>query len=222
VKKALRVLVYAVILAVGLVGLRNWSVSVAHAQAPATGGPLQTTGTWNVDPAHTSVNFAIRHFGISLVHGRFDKFAGTIVANAEHPEKSSVQFAIQADSIDTNVKMRDDDLRGANYFDVAKFPQITFQSTGIKTVKKGDYVAVGNLTMHGVTKEISLPFHPMGPIKDRSGGSRAGLVTELRLSRLDYGVGGSMPMDNGEMPIGKDVDISISLEAVSAKPATTG
>ncbi|HEY3411785.1 MAG TPA: YceI family protein [Armatimonadota bacterium] len=207
-------------LAIGLGIAANWRGATTYAQTPVA-NTLQTTGTWTVDPMHTSVNFVIRHFGISLVHGRFDDFAGTIVANAEQPEKSSVKFTIQAASVDTNVKMRDDDLRSANYFDVAKFPTITFESTAVKKGKGGQFVAVGNLTIHGVTKEVSLPFRPVGPVKDTFGGTRAGLVTAIKLNRLDYGVGGVKLMDNGSLDIGKEVDVDISLEAVPAKPAAT-
>ena len=219
-KHRLRLVVLTGMLVVGLGIAANWHGETTHAQAPAPSA-LQTTGTWTVDPMHTSVNFAIRHFGISLVRGRFNEFAGTILANAEHPDKSSVKFTIQAASIDTNVKMRDDDLRSANYFDVAKFPEITFESTAVKKGKRGEFVAVGNLTIHGVTKEISLPFRPAGPIKDTFGGTRAGLVTAIQLNRLDYGVGGVKLMDNGSLDIGKEVDIAISLEAVPAKPVMT-
>lgn len=219
-KHGTRFAILTATLALGLGIAANWRGEATHAQTPGPSG-LQTTGTWRVDPMHTSINFAIRHFGISLVHGRFDDFAGTIVANAENPEKSSVKFTIQATSIDTNVKMRDNDLRSTNYFDVAKFPTITFESTSVKKGKPGEFIAVGNLTMHGVTKEISLPFRPMGPIKDSFGGSRVGLVTAIQLNRIDYGVGGSTLMPNGSLDIGKEVDVDISLEAVPAKPAAT-
>jgi polyisoprenoid-binding protein YceI len=212
-------IIVAGVLAAGAVLLGNAGPTGKPALAAATAAKIPATGTWTVDPAHTSINFAIRHFGISLVHGRFDTFSGTIVADEAQPEKSSVEFTIQANSVDTNVKMRDDDLRSANYFDVAKYPEITFKSTSVKTAKHGEYVAVGDLTIHGVTKQISLPFKPYGPIKDSFGGTRGGLVTHIQLNRLDFGVGGSTVLENGSLDIGKEVDVDISLEAVPAKPA---
>ncbi|HEY3268963.1 MAG TPA: YceI family protein [Armatimonadota bacterium] len=209
-------------LALGLAALGNWSAPATHAQTPglASAPIAPLTGAWAVDPAHTNVNFAIRHFGISTVRGRFDDIAGAISADAAHPENSSVQFTMQAASVDTNVKMRDDDLRSANYFDVAKYPTLTFQSTKVRKGKRGSYVADGDLTIHGVTKAISLPFRVSGPIRDAFGGSRIGLETGIRLNRTDFGVGGTDKLANGAMDIGTDVDVTISLEAIPAKPAT--
>ena len=201
-----------------LVGAWTGSRSGVQAQAPAAAIPL--TGTWTIDPAHTNVNFGIRHFGISQVRGRFDDVAGTIVADAAHPEQSSVQVTIQSASINTNVKMRDDDLRSANYFDAAKYPQITFQSTKVEKAKDGGFIADGNLTIHGVTKTVALPFHVSGPIKDPFGGTRFGLETEVHLNRIDYGVGNGQTIANGDFAEGKDVDVVISVEAVPAKAPT--
>ena len=195
-----------------LAGVWTSSQSPAHAQAKAAQVPL--TGTWAVDPMHTNVNFAIRHFGLSQVRGRFDDVAGTIVADAAHPDKSSVQITIQTTSINTNVKMRDDDLRSDHYFDAAKYPQITFQSTKIERGRAGGFVADGDLTIHGVTKTVALPFHVAGPIKDPFGANRFGLETEVHLNRLDYGVGNGQLLPSGDMAIGNDVDVVISLEAI--------
>ena len=184
---------------------------------PATvGTSAPIKGSWTVDPAHTNTTFTIKHMGISLVRGRFNEFAGTIVADPAHLDKSSVQFTIQAASIDTQVKMRDDDLRGATYFDVAKYPTITFQSTRIEK-KKHDYVAYGDLTIHGVTKPVALPFTISGPIHDPFGGVRFGLLTNIHLNRLDYGVGGADKFSTGVLAIGNDVDVAISVEATPAK-----
>lgn len=181
---------------------------------------LPLTGTWTVDPWHTNVNFAVRHLGISLVRGRFDEVSGTIVADSDHPEKSSVQITIPTASIDTNVKMRDDDLRSDHYFDAAKYPQITFTSTRVEKVKDG-FLAHGNLMMHGVTKEIALPYHISGPIKDPFGGTRFGVETAIHLNRKDFGIGGQDALPNGDLAIGNDIDVTISLEATppTQKPA---
>lgn len=207
----------ATVLTLTLIGAWNSSQTPARAENTAGAAP-PITGTWAVDPAHTNINFSIRHFGISQVHGRFDDFAGTIVADGAHPEKSSVQFSIQTAGINTNVKMRDDDLRSANYFDAAKYSQITFQSTSITRGRRGNFVAQGNLKIHGVTKQVALPFNVSGPIKDPFGGTRFGLETEVHVNRLDYGVGDGKKLTSGDFAIGNDVDVIISLEAVPAKP----
>ncbi len=200
-----------------LAGAWTSATTGVQADAPVATASLPLTGNWTIDPAHTNVNFGIRHFGISQVRGRFDDVAGTIAADATHPEKSLVQVTIQSTSIDTNVKMRDDDLRSDHYFDVAKYPTITFQSTQIKKGKNGGFVANGNLTMHGVTKTVALPFHVSGPIKDAFGGTRFGLETAVHVNRLDYGIGNGQALADGDMAIGNDVAIVISVEAVPAK-----
>jgi polyisoprenoid-binding protein YceI len=192
----------------------------AFAQAPAPAvpeKPASLTGTWSVDPVHTSVTFTIPHFGISSVPGRFDEASGTIIAVTDHPEKSSVQFTIQTASLNTNNTYRDNDVKSKNYLDVATYPTITFQSTSVSKAGHGTFVAVGNLTMHGVTKQISLPFTLMGPILDPFGSSRIGVETHIVLSRLDYGVGGNDQLADGSFAIGKDVDVTIDLEATPAK-----
>ena len=211
----LRAALGAAAFGLALAGAWTSSLPGVHADAPAAAIPL--TGNWTIDPAHTNVNFGIRHFGISQVRGRFDDVAGTIVADAAHPEKSSVSVTIQTASINTNVKMRDDDLRSANYFDATKYPQITFQSTKIEKGKNGGFIADGDLTIHGVTKTVALPFHVSGPIKDPFGGTRFGLETEVHLNRTDFGVGNGQTIADGDFAEGKDVDVVISVEAVPAK-----
>jgi len=191
----------------------------ADTPGATTLAPVPLTGNWVADPMHTNVVFTIQHLGISLVRGRFDDMAGTISADSEHPEKSSVQFTIQTASIDTNVKMRDDDLRSKNYFDAATYPTITFVSTSVEKGKHGGYVAHGDLTIHGITKNIALPFTINGPIHDPFGGVRFAVLTHVVLNRQDFGVGGHDVISNGSLAIGNDVDIDISLEAVPPKPA---
>src|SRR5215471_764916 len=119
--------------------------------------------TYNIDPAHSTVGFAVTHLVINTVHGKFDEFAGSVTVNGNQIEEA--KGTIQTKSVNTGVQMRDKDLRSPNFFDVEKYPTITFQS---KTAKKqGDEtVLTGDFTMHGVTKEISLPLKLKGPIKD--------------------------------------------------------
>jgi len=171
---------------------------------------------------HTSVGFSVEHFGISMVHGRFNSFEGIIDADPAHLDKSKVRFTIVTSSIDTNVKMRDDDLRSANFFDAAKYPAIVFQSTRIRKARAYDatsarYTAYGNLTMHGVTKEIAIPFVVRGPITDPHGNRRIGIMMNLNVRRLDFGIGGARKMATGVLAIGNDVNVNISLEAMPEK-----
>lgn len=201
----------------GLVTLLVAPVSSTKADTTAKAAPAPSiNGDWTVDPAHTSVNFSIKHMGLSVVHGRFGDVAGSITADSKNLGKSTVQFTIQTTSINTDNGQRDTHLKSADFFDVAKFPTITFQSTHISKAK-GGYVATGNLTVKGVTKTVRLPFTIEGPIAmpaQMGGGARFGLVTNTTIKRSDYGVG--MPKYGPPM-LGDDVTVEISLEAVTAK-----
>lgn len=207
----------------GLIAFGGWTAGDARAQTPAAkaAAPVPSTGTWTIDPAHSNVNFAIRHMGISTVRGRFDDVAGTIVADAANPEKSSVQVTIKTASIDTDIKMRDDHLKSPDFLDAAKYPEITFRSTRIEKRQNGGFVAHGNLTMHGVTKPVALPFKVAGPIADPQAGGRFGVETQVRLNRQDYGIKYGQVLGNGALAIANDVDVTISLEAVPARKTAT-
>jgi polyisoprenoid-binding protein YceI len=157
--------------------------------------------------------------GISTVRGRFDDVSGTIVADAANPAKSSVEVVIKTASIDTDVKMRDDHLRSPDFFDAAKYPEITFRSTRIEKTRNGGFIARGNLTMHGVTRDVTLPFKVAGPIADPQAGGRIGVETQVRLNRQDYGIKYGQVLGNGALAVANDVDVTISLEAVPAKTA---
>ena len=166
---------------------------------------------------HTSIGFSVQHMVVSHVQGRFDKFAGSIVADSKDLSKSAVDFTIQAASVDTNVPARDAHLRGADFFDAAKYPTITFKSASIEKKDDGSYVAHGPFTMHGVTKTVDLPFTVIGPIKDAFGMIRLGMQSKLRVNRQDYGVKWNQNLDSGGVVVGNDVDIEINLEATAAK-----
>ncbi len=211
-------LLYATSLVAAVTQAQGTSEAAKPAPSPARQTPpVKLTGTWQVDPMHTNINFAVRHSGVNLVRGRFNDFSGTIVADGEHISKSSVQIAIQAASIDTGVVPRDNHLKTADFFDVATYPQITFQSSRV-TKKGSSYVAHGTFTMHGVSKEIDLPFQLSGPVKDGFGTPRIGVQSKLRINRQDYGVKWSQALDNGALAVGNDVDIEINLEAIPPKP----
>ncbi len=168
-------------------------------------------GDFTIDPAHTSIGFDIGHLGLSRVQGRFSKPVGSIHADAKNVSRSSVTINIDAASIDTAVAPRDTHLRSPDFFDVAKYPEITFVSKSIR--KRGSsYIAAGDLTIHGVTKMVSIKFKVYGPIKDPWGKTRIGMVSEpLTIHRSDF----AMTHDQGS--ISDDVIIRLSLEATLNK-----
>jgi polyisoprenoid-binding protein YceI len=180
--------------------------------------------TWSVDKAHSDVTFQVRHF-VTKVRGRFTDFAGTIVANAAKPEASSVEFAIKTTSIDTDNEYRDKDLRSANFFDVEKFPEITFKSTRVSPAGKDRYAVTGLLTMRGVSKEVVLPVSDLGsmPTKDRQGRETAkgGFATSVTINRKDFGITWNQAVDSGGFVLGDDVTIEINIEANKQVPGAS-
>jgi polyisoprenoid-binding protein YceI len=173
--------------------------------------------TFTVDPVHSSVSFKVRHL-VSKVSGSFKEFSGTIVGNPREPVGASVTFTIKAASIDTLNPDRDKHLNSPDFFDAAKFPEITFKSTKI-TPRGGDrYEAAGIFTMHGVSKEVLVPVTFGGLAKDPWGDERAGFSIALTLNRKDYGINFNKVLDAGGMMLGDDVEVSIELEAVKKGP----
>jgi polyisoprenoid-binding protein YceI len=179
--------------------------------------------TFAVDPTHSEVSFQIRHM-VSQVRGRFNDFSGTVQLDAKNPAASSVDFHIKAASIDTNVADRDKHLRSADFFDVEKFPEITFKSESIQAAGKDKYNVTGTLTMHGVSKKVTLPVTLGGEVKDPWGNTRAGFEIETTLDRKAYGIVWNKALDNGGVMLGDDVKVAINLETVkkSDKPAAKG
>ena len=165
---------------------------------------------YKIDPVHSTLGFSVRHLGISTVPGKFTDFAGVISYDEKDPAKSSVKVTIKTASIDTGNGTRDKDLRSDNFFDAAKYPEITFQSTEVK--KSGDdWIAVGSFTMKGVSKTIELPFTLSGPVKDPWGSQRIGVESSTKLKRSEYGI----TADKGL--VGEDIKISLTVEAAAAK-----
>jgi len=183
--------------------------------------PALAQDTWSVDKAHSEIGFQIRHF-VTKVRGRFTDFSGSIVADPAKPESSSVEFAIKAASIDTDNENRDKDLRSNNFFDVEKFPEITFKSAKVKSAGKDRYEVSGTLIMHGVSREVTLPVTFLGsvPTKDREGreGAKAGFETSLTLNRKDFDITWNRALDTGGAMLGDDVLVQINLETNKARP----
>jgi len=210
---------------------RNSSVAALAAAVLLTAASgFAATETFNFDKNHTLVGFRIRHF-VSKVEGRFKDYEGVIVLDRQNPAASKVDLTIQAASIDTASENRDKDLRSANFFDVEKFPTITFKSTKV-TPKGGDnYDVTGDFTMHGVTKTITVPVKHGGFMKAGQG-EKAGFETvNFTINRKDYGITWNRTMDAGSVMLGDDVEINVQVEAnkksdeakpAAAAPAKTG
>lgn len=178
---------------------------------------LQAADTWSVDKTHSEASFQVRHF-VTNVRGRFADFGGTIVADPAKPENSSVEFKINAASVDTGVADRDKHLRTPDFFDVEKFPEITFKSSAVKPAGKDAYDVTGTLTIRGVSKEVKLPVAYLGSAADPSGNQRAGFETGITINRKDYGVNWNKALDQGGFVLADDVKIAINIEAVKKKP----
>jgi polyisoprenoid-binding protein YceI len=164
---------------------------------------------WQIDPNHTAAQFSVRHMGISTVRGAFTKVSGTAQYDPADLSKTSVDATIEASSVDTRVSMRDDDLRSPNYFDVAKYPTIKFKSKSVQAAGEGKLKIVGDLTIHGVTKEVTLDVDgPSAPVTDPKGNSHVGASASTTVNRKDFGVGGSSNM------VGEDITITIDVELV--------
>ncbi|MBA3543740.1 MAG: YceI family protein [Chthoniobacterales bacterium] len=171
--------------------------------------------TYKIDPVHSSISFKVRHF-FSFVNGSFKKFEGTINVDPDHPEKSSVTATIDAASVDTQNEKRDEDLRGADFFDVSKYPTITFKSKNVKQTGADSGDIVGDLTMHGVTKEITLHVKFLGKGKGMGGSAISGWqVTPEPIKRSEYGLTWSKAVE-GTAVVGEEVTISIDIEADKA------
>ena len=170
-----------------------------------------------VDPNHSEVSFHIRHM-VSQVRGRFNEFSGTVQLDPKNLPSSSVEFHIKAASIDTGVADRDKHLRSADFFDVEKYPEITFKSESIQPAGKDKYNVTGTLTMHGVSKKVTLPVTYGGQVKV-GGSTRAGFQTETTLDRKDYGIIWNKALDAGGAMLGDDVSVSINLEALKKDAA---
>jgi polyisoprenoid-binding protein YceI len=171
---------------------------------------------YNIDPAHSSVEFAVKHMVISTVKGTFADVSGVIMYDAKDVTKSTVDVVIKAASVNTNNQKRDDHLRSPDFFDAAKYPDITFKSTKIEKSKDG-LVMTGTLTIRGVSKEVSMPLQLTDTMTDPWGSVRFGAEAGLEINRQDYGVSWNNVMDNGGLVVSDNVKIAINVELVKEK-----
>jgi len=182
-----------------------------------------TTSTWQIDPNHSSAQFAVRHLGLSTVRGAFTKVNGTIQFDDKDITKSSVDVTIDAASVDTRVDGRDKDLRSDHFFEVEKYPTLTFKSTKVEQVEVGKLKVTGDLTIHGVTKQVVLDVEgPTAAVKDPWGNQRAAASATTKINRQDFGVKWNAKMDNGGWVLGDDVAITIDVEMVQKGAPKSG
>lgn len=179
--------------------------------APIPGGDYQ------IDPNHSIIGFSIRHLEINWVEGRFKDFTGSIHLDDADMTKSTVAFTAKVESIDTGVAKRDEHLRTADFFEVAKYPELSFKSTSVERKGNDRYVLHGDFTLKGVTKPVSIPFTIAGAVKDPWGNTRFGVDAKTTIDRRDYGIKWGKPLDQGGVDVGNEVTIDLALEAV--KPA---
>lgn len=178
-------------------------------------GTVTAQEIYTIDPNHSNVAFKVRHL-VSKVGGEFTEFDGTITADFSNLDVSGVQFSIQAASLDTRNEDRDNHLRSVDFFDVEKYPEITFTSTKVTKIDNDSYAVAGILTMHGVSKSITLTVDYLGEMT-AMGGTRAGYELSTTLDRKDFGVSWNRALDTGGFILGDEVGVNINLEVVKQK-----
>jgi polyisoprenoid-binding protein YceI len=175
--------------------------------------PLIPTGTWKVDPAHSTVGFSVKHMGIANVRGKFTEFEGTLEVK-ENLADSQAYGTIKVASIDTDEPQRDEHLRSPEFFDVERFPEITFESTRVDAIDDESSRVTGNLTMHGVTREIKLDVLIQGSDTDPWGNTRAGLEAVGCLNRSDFDMKFNQALGSGNLLVGDRVALLLDISAV--------
>lgn len=179
---------------------------------------VRAEDVYKIDPAHTTVGFSVAHLVINEVKGRFKDLEGTITVDSKSANKlTGITGSIQAKSIDTGIEKRDEHLRSADFFAVDKFPTITFTSKRIEH-RGSKNVVHGTFTMHGVSRDITIPVIIKGPIQDPWGATRIGLKANLTLDRKDYGLTWNKALEAGGVMVGEEIEIEINAEAVKPTP----
>ena len=194
--------------------LSRTTISAALAAVLAVSAAATTT-TWQIDPQHTAAGFAVKHLMISTVRGQFKGVSGTVNWEDQDISKSTVDITIDANTVDTSEPKRDADLKSDKFFEVAKYPTITFKSKKIAQVSAGKLKITGDLTIHGVTKEAVLDVEgPTPPVKDPWGNTRVAANATTKINRQDFGVKWNANMDGGGVVVGDDVAITLDLEMI--------
>lgn len=173
--------------------------------------------TWNIDPHHSEVLFSIRHLGISTVRGKFTKFSGSAEYEIGNPDSLKLTATIDAASVDTANEQRDGHLKSADFFDVAQFPEITFVAKSASAAGADHLKLVGDLTIHGVTKEVSFDVEgPHGPVTDPYGNTKLGASATGSVNRKDFGLAFHAVLDNGSLLLADEVKFSLEIQLAQA------
>ena len=179
-----------------------------------TTAPTGTLTAWSVDQSHSHVEFAVRHLMIATVKGRFGVVRGTVHSDDADPAKGRVDIEIDVNSIDTREAQRDAHLKSADFFETEKYPHITFRSTRIEDARSDRFTLIGDLTMHGVTREVALDVTSEGRNRDPWGGERAGFTATAMIKRSDFGLTWNQALETGGVLVGDDVKVSLEIELV--------
>lgn len=177
-----------------------------------------TAAEWTVDPMHSQASFAVKHMMVSTVHGSFNGLKGTVYYDPSHPVAAKANLTIDATTLDTRNDMRDKDLKSENFFDIAKFPTITFVSTKVESAGEGKLKITGDMTIHGVTKEVTWQVEgPAASVKDPKGNLHTGATASTTINRKDFGLTWNKTLDGGGVMVSDAVDLSVEVELVEKK-----
>ncbi len=179
--------------------------------------PQIATSTWNIDPVHSVAEFKVKHMMISNVKGQFTRVKGVLALDETDLTKSRVEASIEAASINTREEQRDAHLKSADFFDVEKFPTLSFQSTGVSRVADGELAVAGELMIHGVTRNVVFTVEgPTASCKDPWGNTRIGLSATTKISRKDFGLTWNAALETGGILVGDEVTITLDVQFVKA------
>lgn len=181
--------------------------------------PALAQRTWTFDPAHSEASFAVKHLMISTVKGSFRNISGKVILDETNPAASSVEAEIDAASIDTRQEQRDGHLRSADFFDVEKYPTLSFRSTNVEPKGNGEFRVAGDLTIRGVTKPVVLDVEETGRGKDTSGTDRVGYVATTKFDRTDFGLTWNQALETGGIMVGNEVKVTLDVQAVLGQDA---
>jgi polyisoprenoid-binding protein YceI len=194
-------------------------LSLALAAALGVASLPALAETWTADTAHSNVGFSVKHMMVSNVKGSFGKFTASVDGNPSDPASASISATIEVSSVDTREPKRDDHLRSGDFFDAAKFPQMTFTSTKVTKVSATKATVLGNLTLRGVTKPVTLDVEYTAPVKSPWGKSVVGATATGKINRQEFGVSFSKALETGGVLVGDEVTIQLELELVKQDAA---
>lgn len=180
-----------------------------------------TATTWNLDPSHADVQFSAKHMMVTTVRGKFGGVAGTLTLDEEHPERSGGTITVDAASVNSGFEARDNHLRSADFFDVERYPSITFVATGVAHVAGTDYRVTGDLTIRDVTRPVTLDVEFLGTYQGFGPARRAGFHARTKILREDWGLTWNMALESGAWLVGKEITLEIDLAAEEAVAAST-